>query len=303
MPSRLQEPIYLPYRDKAEAEAVFVAVTHAENSAYFKALDATKPDFFLFLILPNYFETIASDCQQVFNNILLKMADIELSQDDIERHVYVWAAIREYVVERQQSGNIACLRTDRPAGTYEYVGFEPTKQQFDAAIDAVLKSKDHFLTVIGKDMTQYREMASKHGLDILAQEALMTVDLSGLAADSATTASFVKEFEAKDMGIATRCRLTVTTTEEQGNKPAASGQVGIQRDMAVFDKIKTEEDMRRKGLGSLIMRSLGAEAHARGARTGWLIATLEGQFLYTHLGWKHSYWVLVLGDKNVIENP
>lgn len=231
------------------------------------------------------------------------MADIEFSQDDIERHVYVWAAIREYVVERQLSGNIACLRTDRPAGTWEYVGFEPTKQEFDATVDAVLKNKNHFLTVIGKDMTQYREMAAAHGIDILAQEALMTVDLSGLSTDSATTASFVKDIEAKDMGIATRCRLTVTTTEEQGSKLAASGQIGIQRDMAVFDRIKTEEDMRRKGLGSLIMRSLGAEAHARGAKTGWLIATPEGQFLYNHLGWKHSYWVLVLGDKKAIENP
>lgn len=233
------------------------------------------------------------------------MAVKETAKDDIARHVQVWAAIREYTFKPLPNGRHAVLRTDRPAGTWEYVGFEPTKEEFDSCAATVLEDKRRFLTVIGKDMTQYRELAIAHGLDILAQEALMTLDLSGLSRVTASekSASFVKEIDSAETGIATRCRLTVTTSKEEGGKLAASGQVGVQGDMAVFDRIKTEEDMRRKGLGSLVMRTLGTEAYARGAKTGWLIGTPEGQLLYEHLGWKHGYYVLVLGNKEAIENP
>lgn len=224
-------------------------------------------------------------------------------REDIEHHIHVWAAIREYVVEILPTGLPAVLRTDMPAGTWEYVGFEPTKSEFDAAAAIALQDSKRFLTVIADDMTEYREMATAHGFDILAQEALMMLDLGSLPAQSDKTASFVKEIETTQTGIATRCRLKVTSSEEEGSKPAAGGQVGVHKDMAVFDRIKTEEDMRRRGLGTLVMQALGAEAHAHGAKTGWLIGTPDGQKMYHQLGWKHAYWVLVLGNKDITKNP
>ncbi|XWW98093.1 hypothetical protein V2A60_006089 [Cordyceps javanica] len=236
------------------------------------------------------------------------------SREEIVRQVHVWAAIREYVVETLPTGLPAVLRTDMPAGTWEYLGFEPTKAEFDAAALVTRQDKQRFLTVIaGGDMTGYREMGAAHGFDILAQEALMMADLSGLLSAQQQqqpvvdkTASFVKEVETAQTGMATRCRLTVTTSgEEDGGagRPAAGGQIGIHEDMAVYDRIKTEEDMRRKGLGTLVMQTLTAEALAKGATTGWLIASPEGQKLYSRLGWEHIYWVLVLGNKDVIKNP
>lgn len=231
------------------------------------------------------------------------MAVEELNRAHIEHHIHVWAAIREYVVEILPTGLPTVLRTDMPEGSYEYVGFEPTKDEFDAAAVLALQDSQRFLTVIAKDMTEYRKWATAHGFDILAQEALMTLDLAGVPPESEKTASFVKEVETAQTGIATRCRLKVTTSEEEGSKPAASGQVGIHEEMAVFDKIKTEEDMRRKGLGTLVMQTLAAEAYAKGAKTGWLIGTPDGQKLYNYLGWTQHFWVLVLGNKEIVKNP
>ncbi len=232
-------------------------------------------------------------------------------REDIEHHIHVWAAIRAYVVEILPTGLPAVLRTDMPAGTWEYVGFEPTAAEFDAAAAIALQDKQRFLTVIADDMTEYRAMATAHGFDILAQEALMVADLAGLPAPAppsdktaaAAAASFVQDVETAQTGMATRCRLRVTTPEEEGGKLAAGGQVGVHGDMAVFDRIKTEEDMRRKGLGTLVMQRLGAEAQAHGATTGWLIGSPDGQKLYHQLGWKQVYWVLVLGNKDIIKNP
>src|SRR5699024_11471637 len=54
---------------------------------------------------------------------------------------------------------------------------------------------------------------------------------------------------------------------------------------AVFDQIWTAPDFRRQGLGSLTMRYLSSLALEHDVETGLLIAGLEGQALYTYLGW------------------
>ncbi|KAM3504580.1 hypothetical protein MY11210_008299 [Beauveria gryllotalpidicola] len=231
------------------------------------------------------------------------MAVNKPNREDVEHQIYMWAAMRHYIVETLPIGLPAVLRTDMPAGTWEYVGFEPTKAQFAAAAVLALQDKQRFLTIIADDMTEYQEMGTAHGFDILAEEALMTLGLTGPPASSDKTASFVKEMETTQAGIATRCRLKVTTSEEEGCKPAAGGQVGIHKEIAVYDRIKTEEGMRRRGLGTLVMQTLGAEAYAKGAKTGWLMASADGQKLYTRLGWKQVYWVLILGNKDIIKNP
>ncbi|MFJ4675081.1 MULTISPECIES: GNAT family N-acetyltransferase [unclassified Kitasatospora] len=77
---------------------------------------------------------------------------------------------------------------------------------------------------------------------------------------------------------------------------AARGQVGLAPAtplggrvdaplLAVADQIETAPEHRRRGLGSLLMRTLQNEAHAAGARTAVLVGTTEGRALYTSLGW------------------
>ncbi|MBL1097570.1 GNAT family N-acetyltransferase [Streptomyces coffeae] len=80
-------------------------------------------------------------------------------------------------------------------------------------------------------------------------------------------------------------RALVVTTD---GTFAARGQVAVPpgADTAVVDQIETATDQRRKGLGSLVMRTLAHEALAVGARSAVLGATPEGQALYESLGWR-----------------
>ncbi|MEV4557743.1 GNAT family N-acetyltransferase [Kitasatospora sp. NPDC049285] len=56
--------------------------------------------------------------------------------------------------------------------------------------------------------------------------------------------------------------------------------------VAVADQIETAPEHRRRGLGSLLMRTLQNEAYAAGARTALLVGTPEGRALYSTLGWE-----------------
>ncbi|MFC1420232.1 GNAT family N-acetyltransferase [Streptacidiphilus cavernicola] len=67
---------------------------------------------------------------------------------------------------------------------------------------------------------------------------------------------------------------------------AARGQIATTGAVtAVADQIETAADHQRKGLGSLVMRTLQNVAYESGARTGLLVGTPEGQALYSALGW------------------
>ncbi|GAA2261158.1 hypothetical protein GCM10010430_51670 [Kitasatospora cystarginea] len=77
-------------------------------------------------------------------------------------------------------------------------------------------------------------------------------------------------------------RVLVRTTEGHF---AARGQVAPTGRTAVVDQIEASPGHRRRGLGSLVMRTLQDTAHAAGAATGVLVGTPEGQALYSTLGW------------------
>ncbi|WP_329122753.1 GNAT family N-acetyltransferase [Streptomyces sp. NBC_01465] len=66
---------------------------------------------------------------------------------------------------------------------------------------------------------------------------------------------------------------------------AARGQIAPTGATAVADQIETSPAHQRKGLGSLVMRTLQNTAYEAGATTGVLVGTPEGQALYAALGW------------------
>jgi GNAT superfamily N-acetyltransferase len=67
---------------------------------------------------------------------------------------------------------------------------------------------------------------------------------------------------------------------------AARGQIAPTGGTAVVDQIETAPEHRRKGLGSLVMRTLHRAAVRQGARTGVLSGTPAGRGLYEALGWE-----------------
>lgn len=78
--------------------------------------------------------------------------------------------------------------------------------------------------------------------------------------------------------------LRVLVRTEAGHF-AARGQIAPTGATAVADQIETSPEHRRRGLGSLVMRTLQSGAHAAGATTGVLVGTPDGQALYQSLGW------------------
>ncbi|WP_410637992.1 GNAT family N-acetyltransferase [Amycolatopsis sp. lyj-346] len=68
-----------------------------------------------------------------------------------------------------------------------------------------------------------------------------------------------------------------------GDVPAARGRVAVAGGVAVFDKIETDPEHRRKGLGRVVMHRL---SEAAGAGSSVLLASAAGRGLYTSLGWR-----------------
>ncbi|MFD9795621.1 GNAT family N-acetyltransferase [Streptomyces sp. NPDC059070] len=66
---------------------------------------------------------------------------------------------------------------------------------------------------------------------------------------------------------------------------AARGQLAPTGATAVADQIETAPEHRRRGLGSLVMRTLQNGALAAGAETAVLVGTPDGRALYGSLGW------------------
>lgn len=79
--------------------------------------------------------------------------------------------------------------------------------------------------------------------------------------------------------------LIATVTDPLG-AVAASARAALRGADAVPDKVETAREHRRRGLGAAVMGALAAESRARGARTGVLAASVEGERLYTRLGWE-----------------
>jgi GNAT superfamily N-acetyltransferase len=69
--------------------------------------------------------------------------------------------------------------------------------------------------------------------------------------------------------------------------PAAHGQVAVPHEaaVAVVDRVETDPAHQRRGLGSVIMKTLAATALDAGATSAVLGATIEGRALYEALGW------------------
>ncbi|WP_246005391.1 GNAT family N-acetyltransferase [[Actinomadura] parvosata] len=87
------------------------------------------------------------------------------------------------------------------------------------------------------------------------------------------------------LAVTTRAGVTAVRLLTGAGEVAARGQFALARSTAVVDQVETAADHRRRGLGTVVMRTIAATAASRGARTGVLVATAQGQALYATLGW------------------
>jgi GNAT superfamily N-acetyltransferase len=80
---------------------------------------------------------------------------------------------------------------------------------------------------------------------------------------------------------------------DRAGEAAARGAAGICGTDAIMDRILTWPDHRRRGLANAVMSTLAAAALERGARSGILVASEEGQLLYRTLGWSDVSRVVI----------
>jgi GNAT superfamily N-acetyltransferase len=83
----------------------------------------------------------------------------------------------------------------------------------------------------------------------------------------------------------TRGGVTRVLVRNEEGHFAARGQIAVTGATAVADQIATADEHQRRGLGSLVMRTLQGVAHSAGAATGILVGSPDGQALYRSLGW------------------
>ncbi|MFD6528658.1 GNAT family N-acetyltransferase [Streptomyces sp. NPDC060184] len=123
-------------------------------------------------------------------------------------------------------------------------------------------------------------------LEVLQRsEWLMTTDLTGHP-QHAPAAPYERE-------LRTDGPVTVVTFRTPSGELAANGTIAVAGTDATADRIETYAGHQRRGLGSAVMSALAEAAVAQGARTGLLIASQEGQRLYSSLGWRRAADVLV----------
>ncbi|REC42045.1 GNAT family N-acetyltransferase [Chryseobacterium sp. 5_R23647] len=67
---------------------------------------------------------------------------------------------------------------------------------------------------------------------------------------------------------------------------ASIGRITIVEDLAIYDRISTEENHKRKGLATYLIAELEKIAVSQNVHENFLVATEQGRSLYQSLGWK-----------------
>jgi GNAT superfamily N-acetyltransferase len=206
--------------------------------------------------------------------------DFSASDELIGTWVTGWAGARGY--ESRHEGRVhAALRHDT-TGDWEYVIFEPSSEELAAVGSTLTKHPTRRLTAFSSDSQALADAAAAAGLlTVAAEDALMIVDMDGQdVEDPRPLDGFTIETERDGKHSYVSIHL-----EDDPSVVAASGHVSVVGDFAIFDRIITSPDFRRRGLGSLVMRALVALALEHDIEHGLLVASIDGQALYRYLGW------------------
>ncbi len=221
------------------------------------------------------------------------------------------ARIRNYHLTSQ--GNIhAALRTPESAEAgedlWEYVVTNASDEVLKAVTDEILKHPTRQL-IIAADLpsepqptgSTAKYFAEKTGLRPIGfDELVMVTDMTQQDVEEPIIPEQYTAQVTRNEGWYLVAFKTTDASDVGPDKLAARGRVAVvDGTYAVFDQIWTSPDFRRQGLGSLTMRYLSSLALEDDVETGLLIAGLEGQALYTYLGWSAIGDVVVLGHPDV----
>jgi len=191
-----------------------------------------------------------------------------------------WAGARGY--EARHEGRVhAALRHDTTED-WEYVIFAPSREELQAVAETLKKHPARRLTAFAEDISDLVGLAGEVGLQVAADdEVLMVTELASHDVEVPLPPDgFVFQIERDG----THAYVSLHPEDNQ-EAVAASGHVSAVNGYAIFDRIITGPDFRRRGLGTLTMRALASLAQEHDVDEGLLIASVDGQQLYASLGW------------------
>lgn len=209
----------------------------------------------------------------------------------LEVWVAGWAGGRGY--ETRKEGRFpAALRADT-TGEWQYFAHDPSDSEFAELAARTAEARARILTVFTNDTAKYLYLAQQHGLNVTsASQTMMIVDMESQDSEDPWLADENLRLVTSKTGGVHRAAV------QADDDLAASGQVVVVDRTAVFDKIVTEPGYQRRGLGSFIMKALAALAFEHDVETGLLLASQDGQKLYSHLGWNTVCPVLMLSTSS-----
>jgi GNAT superfamily N-acetyltransferase len=203
-----------------------------------------------------------------------------LSEQLVRTWVTGWAKCRGY--SPQDNGrSMSVLLTDQQ-NHLETIVYEPTIGEFLELARETREDSYRVLTVITNRMQDLINASTPLGMRITDyQQALMCADMEGQDVEDPRPPEdeFKLEHVRED-----HCRRVLVTVN---GDVAASGSVAHEDGYAVYDRIITDSQYRRRGLGSFVMRALTADILEDDVDTGLLMASESGRHLYQYLGWVH----------------
>ena len=209
----------------------------------------------------------------------------------LEIWVAGWAGCRGY--ETRREGRFpAAFRADT-THEWEYFAFDPSESEFAALAAKTAEVAPRVLTILTNDVARYTFLGQQHGLHVTsASQTMMIVDME-------TQDSEDPWLSDDDLKLSTsRTDGVHHAVVRGGEEVAASGRVFVVGHTAIFDNIVTAPTHQRRGLGSFIMKALAAQAFEHDVDSGLLLASLDGQKLYSHLGWRTVCHVLMLSTSD-----
>lgn len=198
-----------------------------------------------------------------------------------------WAGCRGY--QTATEGRFPSALRSETSGEWEYFASDPTDEEFAVLAAKTAEVPARGLTILTNDPGRYAALAGRHGLNVTSDtQTMMIVDMETQDAEDPWLSD-------DDLALTTTTQNGVHYAEvRSGETLAASGRVFVVGDTAIFDRIITEPAFQRRGLGSFIMRALAAQAFGHDVQNGLLLASEDGQKLYSHLGWSMVARVLML---------
>ena len=202
-----------------------------------------------------------------------------LDDDLLETWVSGWAQARGY--QMRHEGRFPAALLHDQTNDWEYFALEPSHDEFAALAASARHSPSRLFTIVTTRVEDIHGAASVYGLQVRStDEVLMIADMSGQDVEAP-----VLPWDNFETATSHEDNIASVTVSSEG-KPIARGRVAVVNGYAVYDRIVTDPDFRRKGLGSYVMRALTAAALEDDADSGLLVAGLDGQELYRYLGWE-----------------